>query len=130
MNKRLMATWLTIAVLTLGYCRAQEFLQQQSIRQNPCILKQTCHECIQTPSCSWCALPVRIRRKKHYSSMPLMRFIVVVSVLSRLRLNILNYFHHRVLTSYFVSYCLSALSVFILLKKIRLWLFASVVKST
>lgn len=25
---------------------------------NPCISKQTCHECIQTPHCAWCAAPV------------------------------------------------------------------------
>ncbi|XP_034949317.1 integrin beta-PS [Chelonus insularis] len=24
---------------------------------NPCISKQTCHECIQTPHCAWCAAP-------------------------------------------------------------------------
>ena len=27
---------------------------------NPCLSKQTCHECIQTPSCAWCAMPVSI----------------------------------------------------------------------
>lgn len=45
-----------IALLTLGFCYAEE--QQQLIRQNPCVLKQTCHECIQTPTCAWCAQPV------------------------------------------------------------------------
>lgn len=25
---------------------------------NACISKQTCSDCIQTPSCSWCAVPV------------------------------------------------------------------------
>lgn len=25
---------------------------------NPCISKQTCHDCIQTPHCAWCAAPV------------------------------------------------------------------------
>lgn len=57
MNERLISTTLTITLLTLGYCHAQE-IQQQLIRQNPCVLKQTCHECIQTPSCAWCAQPV------------------------------------------------------------------------
>lgn len=28
---------------------------------NPCISKQTCHECIQTPHCAWCAAPVSLR---------------------------------------------------------------------
>jgi len=27
---------------------------------NPCISKQTCHECIQTPHCAWCAAPVSL----------------------------------------------------------------------
>lgn len=27
---------------------------------NPCISKQTCHECIQTPHCAWCAAPVNL----------------------------------------------------------------------
>jgi len=49
---------LTVALLTLGFCYADE-VQQQLIRQNPCVLKQTCHECIQTPTCAWCAQPVR-----------------------------------------------------------------------
>lgn len=25
---------------------------------NACISKQTCHDCIQTPNCSWCSEPV------------------------------------------------------------------------
>ncbi|KAK6631132.1 hypothetical protein RUM43_014228 [Polyplax serrata] len=25
--------------------------------QNPCVSKQTCHECIQTPTCAWCSQP-------------------------------------------------------------------------
>lgn len=25
---------------------------------NPCISKQSCHECIQTPKCAWCSAPV------------------------------------------------------------------------
>ncbi|XP_050434816.1 integrin beta-PS isoform X2 [Adelges cooleyi] len=55
MDERLVITW-TVVLLTLGFCSAEEF-QQQLIRQNPCILKQTCHECIQTPTCAWCAQP-------------------------------------------------------------------------
>jgi len=58
MNEVLFMTALTIALLTLGYCHAEE-IQQQLIRQNPCVLKQTCHECIQTPTCAWCAQLVR-----------------------------------------------------------------------
>lgn len=51
-----MLIMLTVALLTLGFCYADE-IQQQLIRQNPCVLKQTCHECIQTPTCAWCAQP-------------------------------------------------------------------------
>ena len=25
--------------------------------QNPCVSKQTCSECLQTPSCAWCSQP-------------------------------------------------------------------------
>lgn len=63
MNKILMMMILTVVLLTLGFCYADE-IQQQLIRQNPCVLKQTCHECIQTPTCSWCAQPVRSAKKK------------------------------------------------------------------
>lgn len=63
MHERLTTTSLGIALLTLGFCCYAQEMQQQSIRQNPCILKQTCHECIQTPSCAWCAQPVRTYSK-------------------------------------------------------------------
>lgn len=56
MNERLTIMF-TIVLLTLGFCHAEE-MHQQLIAQNPCVLKQTCHECIQTPSCAWCARPV------------------------------------------------------------------------
>lgn len=35
--------------------------------QNPCTPKTTCHECIQTPSCAWCFMLVRILFKKGHS---------------------------------------------------------------
>ncbi|XP_073971192.1 position-specific antigen beta subunit myospheroid isoform X1 [Rhodnius prolixus] len=31
--------------------------QAEKLTQDPCVLKQTCHECIQTPTCAWCAQP-------------------------------------------------------------------------
>lgn len=55
MNKKLVV--LTVVLLQSFSCA--EEIQQQLIRQNPCVLKQTCHECIQTPTCAWCAQPVR-----------------------------------------------------------------------
>ncbi|XP_025415221.1 integrin beta-PS isoform X2 [Sipha flava] len=56
MNKTLIMKILTIALLTLGFCHGEE-IPQKLIIQNPCVLKQTCHECIQTPTCAWCAQP-------------------------------------------------------------------------
>ncbi|CAH0754478.1 unnamed protein product [Bemisia tabaci] len=32
-------------------------LPEKLVSQNPCIVKQTCSECIQTPTCAWCAEP-------------------------------------------------------------------------
>lgn len=34
--------------------------QAEKLTQDPCVLKQTCHECIQTPTCAWCAQPVSV----------------------------------------------------------------------
>lgn len=62
MHTRLIMMQLTIALLILGYCYAEDY--QQSIPQNPCVLKQTCRDCIQTPSCAWCAQPVRSANTK------------------------------------------------------------------
>lgn len=61
----MMMMMLAIALLTLGFCYADE-IQQQLIRQNPCVLKQTCHECIQTPTCAWCAQPVCSAKIKNH----------------------------------------------------------------
>lgn len=33
---------------------------------NPCISKQTCHECIQTPHCAWCAAPVSLNKRSYF----------------------------------------------------------------
>ena len=32
---------------------------------NPCVSKQTCSECLQTPTCAWCMKEVRIRVLSH-----------------------------------------------------------------
>jgi len=72
---------LTVALLTLGFCYADE-IQQQLIRQNPCVLKQTCHECIQTPTCAWCAQPVCSAKK--IISHPYLFFVLSCSNLNNL----------------------------------------------
>lgn len=77
MNEKLMI--LTIALMTLGFCCAKEN-QQQLIGQNPCVLKQTCHECIQTPTCAWCGQPVR--SIKHLKTFSLIFFLCNVTFLS------------------------------------------------
>uniref|UniRef100_A0A8D8UPU8 Integrin beta n=1 Tax=Cacopsylla melanoneura TaxID=428564 RepID=A0A8D8UPU8_9HEMI len=46
-------------LLCLGlicFSQAQQ-LDKLVSNQNPCISKLTCHDCIQTPTCAWCALP-------------------------------------------------------------------------
>ncbi|KAL0268505.1 UNVERIFIED_CONTAM: hypothetical protein PYX00_010424 [Menopon gallinae] len=40
-----------IVLLATVSCQVAEKLTSQ----NPCVTKQTCHECIQTPTCAWCA---------------------------------------------------------------------------
>lgn len=49
----LFITWVTpnLAVKSL--------LDSKATGTNACIGKQTCHDCIQTPSCAWCSMPVR-----------------------------------------------------------------------
>lgn len=46
-----------IAILTL-IVTANYTPPERLTGMNPCISKQTCHECIQTPHCAWCAAPV------------------------------------------------------------------------
>ncbi|XP_075237290.1 integrin beta-PS-like isoform X1 [Lycorma delicatula] len=38
--------------------------------QNPCSIKQTCHECIQTPSCAWCSQPDFGEYKRCFQPLP------------------------------------------------------------
>jgi len=83
MNKILMTIMLTVALLTLGFCYADE-IQQQLIRQNPCVLKQTCHECIQTPTCAWCAQPVRpVKKSLVIDIHSLFRRILIIIISSK-----------------------------------------------
>lgn len=45
---------LLVACVLLSVTTAQ---QSEKLTQNPCAVKQTCHECIQTPTCAWCYQP-------------------------------------------------------------------------
>lgn len=51
------ATVLAIVLCTIGV-RSNYPPPERLTGMNPCISKQTCHECIQTPHCAWCAAPV------------------------------------------------------------------------
>lgn len=49
-----------LAILSLCVINVNSILPppERLTGMNPCISKQTCHECIQTPHCAWCAAPV------------------------------------------------------------------------
>ncbi|KAG8254452.1 Integrin beta-1 [Homalodisca vitripennis] len=38
-------------------CVSVDCQRSEKLTQNSCAVKQTCHDCIQTPSCAWCAQP-------------------------------------------------------------------------
>lgn len=46
---------------------------------NSCSSKQTCHDCIQTPSCAWCAMPVSLTKSylKNSSCIKNWRHVIV-----------------------------------------------------
>ncbi|KAI5709706.1 hypothetical protein M8J75_002550 [Diaphorina citri] len=45
-------------LVTLAISLSQAQQQEKLVsNQNPCVSKQTCHECIQTPTCAWCSKP-------------------------------------------------------------------------
>ena len=41
-------------LITLSHAQYSENYRPGFILQNPCVSKQTCSECLQTPSCAWC----------------------------------------------------------------------------
>ena len=47
----LSSLWLLAA---LSHAQYSENYRPGFILQNPCVSKQTCSECLQTPSCAWC----------------------------------------------------------------------------
>ncbi|KAF0293498.1 Integrin beta-PS [Amphibalanus amphitrite] len=47
--------WAVCAALAVTAVWAQE--AEKLTQPNPCTSKQTCSECMQTPTCAWCALP-------------------------------------------------------------------------
>lgn len=59
------STWFVIAgllaiELLASFTQANYAPPERLTGMNPCISKQTCHECIQTPHCAWCAAPVSL----------------------------------------------------------------------
>ena len=59
MRQCTVTAWLCLASLASGQYsyredRASSFL---SLGQNPCVSKQSCSECMQTPTCAWCMQP-------------------------------------------------------------------------
>merc|ERR1719210_414638 len=50
-----MKTFLSLSVLVaLSHAQFSQNYRPGFILQNPCVSKQTCSECLQTPSCAWC----------------------------------------------------------------------------
>ncbi|XP_006623005.1 integrin beta-PS [Apis dorsata] len=46
-----------ISIIIITSVNANYLPLERLTGMNPCISKQTCHECIQTPHCAWCAAP-------------------------------------------------------------------------
>nr|XP_031838530.1 integrin beta-PS-like [Nomia melanderi] len=49
--------WILTLAIVISLANANYPPPQRLTGMNPCISKQTCHECIQTPHCAWCAAP-------------------------------------------------------------------------
>lgn len=50
--------WIIAIAIVISLVKANYSPPERLTGMNPCISKQTCHECIQTPHCAWCAAPV------------------------------------------------------------------------
>ena len=55
----LLLTWITTS------SAAKSPADGKPTGSNACISKQTCHECIQTPTCAWCSMPVSYNYLRH-----------------------------------------------------------------
>ena len=55
--------WIIAITITASLVEANYSPPERLTGMNPCISKQTCHECIQTPHCAWCAAPVSFYTK-------------------------------------------------------------------
>ncbi|KOC60198.1 Integrin beta-PS [Habropoda laboriosa] len=49
--------WIIAITIVTSLTEANYSPPERLTGMNPCISKQTCHECIQTPHCAWCAAP-------------------------------------------------------------------------
>lgn len=59
-SRWLVMSGILVAGLLASFAQANYPPPERLTGMNPCISKQTCHECIQTPHCAWCAAPVSI----------------------------------------------------------------------
>ena len=56
-SRWLVMSGILVAGLLASFAQANYPPPERLTGMNPCISKQTCHECIQTPHCAWCAAP-------------------------------------------------------------------------
>ncbi|KAK2580997.1 hypothetical protein KPH14_006050 [Odynerus spinipes] len=55
--------WIITIVVLTSIVTANYAPPERLTGMNPCISKQTCHECIQTPHCAWCASPKFLEKR-------------------------------------------------------------------
>ena len=54
----LVISWLCVAGLASAqYSYREDRASSLLLGQNPCVSKQSCSECMQTPTCAWCMQP-------------------------------------------------------------------------
>ena len=51
----LMVVW--VVTVSAQYSYRQDRASSILLGQNPCVSKQSCSECLQTPTCAWCSQP-------------------------------------------------------------------------
>ncbi|KAJ8669749.1 hypothetical protein QAD02_001008 [Eretmocerus hayati] len=57
------ARWSTVLFLVAWMMTSAVTQRAKPTGMNSCFSKQTCHECIQTPSCAWCAMPNFVNKR-------------------------------------------------------------------
>ncbi|KAL6266943.1 hypothetical protein P5V15_000028 [Pogonomyrmex californicus] len=56
-SRWILALGMLVVILLVSFVQANYPPPERLTGMNPCISKQTCHECVQTPHCAWCAAP-------------------------------------------------------------------------